>query len=186
MLNFVYIIISVQYLLIIILNNQLIEKNMKTKSITSLILLSAVIALSSCSKSNSVPMVTNSTFAATLAGSSETPANASTATGTATFTYNPATYILSGTITFSGLATATTVAHIHLGAVGVAGNPVFTIEASGPFTSPITYSTQALTAAQVTDLFTGNYYVNIHTVAFPNGEIRGQLLLQGSSGGTGY
>lgn len=160
---------------------------MKTKTITYSLLLAAVIVLGSCSKSsNSVPMVTNSTFTATLTGSSETPPNSSTATGSATFTYNPTTYMLSGTITFSGFTTATTVAHIHLGAVGVAGNPVFTIEASGPFDSPISYTSPALTAAQVTDLFAGNYYVNIHTVSFPNGEIRGQLLLQGSSGGTGY
>ena len=93
--------------------------------------------------------------------------------------------MLSGTITFSGLISATTVAHIHLGAVGVAGNPVFTIEASGPFTSPISYSTPALTTAQVADLMAGNYYINIHTVDFPNGEIRGQLLLQSTTGGGG-
>lgn len=159
---------------------------MKTKLISYSLLLSAVIALSSCSKSKTLPMVANSTFTATLMGSSETPPNASTATGSATFVYNPTTYMLTGTITFSGFTTATTVAHIHLGAVGVAGNPVFTIEASGPFTSPISYTSPALTAANATDLFAGNYYVNIHTVAFPNGEIRGQLLLQGSSGGSGY
>ena len=160
---------------------------MKTKTITYSLLLAAIVAFSSCSKSsNSVPVVTNSTFASTLMGSSETPADSSAATGTVTFTYNPTTYILSGTITFSGFGTPTTEAHIHLGAVGVAGNVVFTIEATGPFTSPITYSTPALTSAQVTDLFAGNYYVNIHTVKFPNGEIRGQLLLQGTSGGTGY
>lgn len=159
---------------------------MKTRSITHLLLLSAVIVFFSCSKSsNSLPLVSNSTFMATLLGSSETPPDTSAATGTATFTFNPTTNILTGSITFSGFGTATTVAHIHLGAVGVAGNPVFTIEASGPFTSPISYTSPALTTAQVADLMAGNYYVNIHTVKFPNGEIRGQLLLQGSSGGGG-
>ena len=170
---------------------------MKTKSIAYLLLLAAIITFNSCSKSSymapamnpqgsNTPPATVSTFTATLMGSSETPPNSSMATGTASFTYDPSTYILSGTITFGGFTSATTVAHIHLGAVGVAGNPVFTIEASGPFTSPISYSTPALTAAQASDLIAGNYYVNIHTVAFPNGEIRGQLLLQGSmSGGTG-
>lgn len=151
---------------------------MKTKFIAFSLLIMVVIAISSCSKSSTTATATSVTFTATLNGASETPPNASAATGSATFTYTVATKILSGTITFSGITTATTVAHIHLGAVGVAGNPVFTIEASGPFTSPITYSTPALTAAQYADLLAGNYYVNIHSTAFPNGEIRGQLVKQ--------
>jgi hypothetical protein len=160
--------------------------NMKTKIITYSLLFAAVIVVSSCSKSNTViPMATNSVFTASLDGASETPPNASTATGSATFTYNPTTKMLSGSITFSGFTTATTAAHIHMGAVGVAGNVVFSIEASGPFTSPINYTSPVLTSAQFADLVGGLYYVNIHTVAFPNGEIRGQLMLQGSSGGYG-
>jgi hypothetical protein len=159
---------------------------MKTRSITYLLLLSAAIVYISCSKSsNSLPLVSNSNYAATLLGSSETPPDTSAANGTVAFIFNPTTNVLSGSISFSGFGTATTVAHIHLGAVGVAGNPVFTIEASGPFTSPISYTSPALTSAQVADLMAGNYYVNIHTVKFPNGEIRGQLLLQGSTGGSG-
>jgi hypothetical protein len=90
---------------------------------------------------------------------------------------------LSGTVTFSGITTATTVAHIHMGAVGVAGNPVFTLEASGPFTSPINYTSPALTASQISDLMANLYYVNIHSTAFPNGEIRGQLI---KAAGGGY
>ena len=76
---------------------------MKTKLISYSLLLSAVIALSSCSKSSTLPMVANSTFIATLMGSSETPPDSSAATGTATFIYNPTTYVLSGTITYPGL-----------------------------------------------------------------------------------
>ena len=126
---------------------------MKTKFITLGLIITAVIAISSCSKSSTSP--TSATFLATLNGTSEVPPNASTATGTASFTYNITTKILTGTVTFSGITTATTVAHIHLGAVGVAGNPVFTLEASGPFTSPIDYTSPALTAAQYADLFSG-------------------------------
>lgn len=160
--------------------------NMKSTLFSCSLLLATVIAITACSSKNSViPVATNSVFAATLIGASETPANASTATGTASFTYNPSTNMLTGSITFSGFNTATTEAHIHTGAVGVAGNVTFTIEATGPFTSPITFTSPALTSAQYADLVAGNDYVNIHTAAFPNGEIRGQLMLQGSAGGYG-
>ena len=132
-------------------------------------------AISACDNSSTAP-ATTVTFLATLNGASETPPNASTATGSATFTYTIATKMLSGTVTFNGITTPTTVAHIHKGAVGVAGNPVFTLEAAGPFTSPINYTSPALTDAEYADLLANLYYVNIHSTAFPNGEIRGQLM----------
>jgi hypothetical protein len=49
-----------------------------------------------------------------------------------------------------------------------------------------------LTAAQEADLLANNYYVNLHTDAFPAGEIRGQLITAnpsgtgGGGGGGGY
>jgi hypothetical protein len=35
-----------------------------------------------------------------------------------------------------------------------------------------------VTAAQVTQLKAGQYYVNVHSTTFPGGEIRGQLVLR--------
>lgn len=123
----------------------------------------------------------NVTFTATLNGASEVPANTSTATGTATLTFNKTTKIF--TITVNHTIAAPTNGHIHKGAVGVNGSPVFPFTS---FTSPINYTSTALTAEQEADLFAGLYYVNIHTAAFTGGEIRGQLIKQTSSGGGGY
>lgn len=149
---------------------------MKTKFITYALLIISAILISGCVKtSNSLPPNTVA-FTATLLGTGETPSNASTANGLASFTYNSTTYILTGIIEFEGFATATTAAHIHKGAVGVNGSPVFTIEDTGPFTSPISFTSPALTTSQIADLMAGNYYVNIHTVGYPDGEIRGQLI----------
>ena len=113
------------------------------------------------------------TFKATLNGTSEVPANASTATGTATLTYNTTTKIFTVTVTHT-IAAATN-GHIHKGAMGVSGSPVFPFSS---FTSPITYTSIALDATQQADLYAGLYYVNIHTAAYPGGEIRGQLIKQ--------
>jgi hypothetical protein len=116
----------------------------------------------------------NVNFAATLNGASETPANASTATGSATGVYNSDTKILSVTTTYTGITPSA--GHIHEGAVGVMGGVVFPFVA--PLTSPIVYTSAPLDAGQETALMNGLYYVNLHTAAFPGGEIRGQLIKQ--------
>jgi hypothetical protein len=122
------------------------------------------------------------TFNATLTGASEVPANTSAATGTATASFNKTTKILTLNLTYSGITP--TMGHIHVGAAGVSGPVVF------PFSnlmSPFSYTSPALTATQEADLLANNYYVNLHTDAFPAGEIRGQLTTTnpGGSGGGG-
>lgn len=123
------------------------------------------------------------TFNATLNGASEVPANSSTATGSAVLNYNKTTKIFTLNLTYSGITP--TMGHIHVGAVGVNGPVVF------PFTnlmSPYSYTSVALNATQEADLLANRYYVNLHTEAFPGGEIRGQLITEnpaGSGGGSG-
>ena len=115
----------------------------------------------------------NVTFKATMNGASESTPNTSTATGTATLVFNTYTKIFTITVTHS--IAAPTNGHIHKGAIGVSGPAVFPFSS---FTSPISYTSVALDASQEADLNAGLYYVNIHTAAFPAGEIRGQLLKQ--------
>jgi len=66
-------------------------------------------------------------------------------------------------------------AHIHRGAEGVAGPVLFLISHA---TNPMHFVSPPLNAAQQVDLDNGFYYVNIHTAAYPDGEIRGQLVRQ--------
>jgi CHRD domain len=133
-----------------------------------------VTSVSSCSKSDPAPVPDpNVTFKATLSGASEVPANASAATGTATLTFNTTTKIFSLTVTHS-IATATN-GHIHKAAAGASGGVIFPFSS---FTSPIAYTSVALDATQEADLNANLYYVNIHTAAFPGGEVRGQLIKQ--------
>jgi hypothetical protein len=151
----------------------------------SVILLLLFIGVS-CSNSDDNPTPTPTptpvivTFNAALDGASEVPANTSTATGTATLSYNKTTKIFTLNLTYSGLTP--TMGHIHVGAVGVSGPVVF------PFSnlmSPFSYTSVALTTAQEADLLANNYYVNLHTDAFPEGEIRGQLVTTNPGGGGG-
>ena len=148
---------------------------MKTSFFIFALILLTAIGIDSCSKSSTAAADTTVTFKATLNGASETPVTASMATGTATFTYNTVTYILSGTVTFSGITA--TGAHIHKGAAGVAGGVIFPL-GSAPFTSPISFTSAALDVTQRADLMANMYYINLHSTAFAGGEIRGQLVKQ--------
>lgn len=130
-----------------------------------------IVAFVSCDDDDEDNTTETTTFVANLTGNSEVPPNASTATGTATLVLNEDTNKFTITVPYSGVAA--TDAHIHKGAVGVSGSAVF------PFTvtaSPLTLTDVTLTAQQEADLKAGLYYVNIHSVAFPDGEIRGQLV----------
>ncbi len=111
-------------------------------------------------------------YYATLTGAQEVPPNASTATGTATFIFDPETRTMSGTVNTAGVVG--TASHIHIGAIGVAAGVAI------PFTggpSTWTMPSTVLTEAQVASLVAGNFYANVHSAAIPGGEIRGQLYL---------
>ncbi|ESU26697.1 hypothetical protein FLJC2902T_26720 [Flavobacterium limnosediminis JC2902] len=126
---------------------------------------------------SSIP-VSITTFNATLSGSNEVPPNSSTATGTAVLKFYNATKILSITVTHSGMTV--TDGHIHKGALGVSGPPVF---AFSSFTPPISYTSDPLSAEQEADLKNNLYYVNLHSATYPDGEIRGQLIKEITGGG---
>lgn len=156
---------------------------MKTKFIT-LAVFFLLLGMVSCSNDDDQTPTPNPnvTFKASLNGASESTPNASTATGTSTLTFNTITKIF--TITIIHTIAVPTNGHIHKGAIGVGGSPVFPFDS---FTTPITYTSIALDASQEADLNAELYYVNIHSAAFPGGEIRGQLIKQATSGSSnGY
>jgi hypothetical protein len=145
-----------------------------------------IISCSNNNDDNSSPVIVS--FDATLNGASEVPPNSTTmATGTATLSYNKTTKVFTLNVNYSGLTP--TDGHIHVGAVGADGPVVFPLTS---LTSPISFTSPALTTAQETDLLSNLYYVNLHTTAFPGGEIRGQLITAnpagtgGGGGGGGY
>jgi hypothetical protein len=119
-----------------------------------------------------------------LTGQQEVPANPATATGTLVGTYNDVTNVLSFTIMFNGMSAVTTAAHFH-GPAGPGANAPVQIGFSG-FPTGVTAGTYTnsytLTPEQETELLCGLWYVNIHTVQFPGGEIRSQLKEGTTSG----
>lgn len=143
------------------------------------------------------------TFTTELSGPNESPPAASPGTGTATIDFNAVAHTLRVNATFSGLIGNTTAAHIHCcvatpgsGTVGVATQlPTFsgfpaggtsgTYDNTFDTLEPATWNPAFITAnggtaagaeaALASGLASGTSYFNIHSSAFPGGEIRGFL-----------
>ncbi len=129
-------------------------------------------------------------FNASLAGINETTPNASIGTGVATLFYNDFGTLATADDTYNfsmsvfGLTNVATGFHIHAAApaganVGVVVNlnaaPFLALNAGGN----LLVGGNAVSAPNVTflsNLQSSLAYVNVHTAAFPGGEIRGQLV----------
>lgn len=129
-----------------------------------------------CDDNNSTPSPVIVTFNASLMPVTGTGSSAS---GDAVLKFNQTAKTFEITVTFTGLTP--THGHIH----AADGAVVFPFPDASVSTSPIILSF-AITDVQITELMANHYYVNLHTVAFPDGEIKGTLIKGGTSGGGGY
>jgi len=111
---------------------------------------------------------------ASLTGAQEVPPVVSGATGRgAVVVVNPTTMEITGGVTFTGLVP--TDAHIHRADTSIAVGLVLAADNATAVLPPNTM----LLAADYAELLAGTLYFNVHTVANPNGEIRGQINVQG-------
>ena len=152
----------------------------------------------------SVASAATLTYIAILSGPNESPANTSPGTGRGVITINTTTNMMEVAVQFSGLTSPTTASHIHCctmtpfaGTAAVAtqtptfpGFPLgvttgvydqtFDLTLASTYnTSFVTASGGSVSAAESTFLAgiaAGDTYLNIHTSAFPSGEIRGFLV----------
>jgi hypothetical protein len=114
-------------------------------------------------------------FFAYLNGEQEAPTPVNTgATGYARVVLNESTGMISFTVVFTGLTGAQNNAHIHTGAIGVSGPVTINLGIVGGTSGTITGSA-AITSAQIAAMRAHQFYVNVHSSTFGNGEIRGQL-----------
>lgn len=134
----------------------------------------SLLVFGACGMVQMAPSSTSMT--ARLSGASEVPAVSTDATGRVEVSLAAGTKLLTWKITYSGLSGPATGAHFH-GPAMVGENAAVVVPIGAPLTSPITGSA-TLTPSQAVDLSAGKWYVNLHTAAKPNGEIRGQVVLQ--------
>jgi len=127
-------------------------------------------------------------FTASLSGDQEVPPNTSTAKGWAWF--KPSGDSVGYQVNATGLDKVS-MAHIHGGKTGENGDPIAMLQimqSSGPINGTLAQGNitssdlmGSLAGKSVSDLVSkmqsGEAYVNVHTEANPNGEIRGQISL---------
>ena len=160
----------------------------------TVMLFSFMLSLSSCEKEAEKKKTTDfSRTGIVLSGAQETPATTSAGIGNMDVFYTRNTHTLTYSVTWSGLTGAVTGMHIHgldpvgyshpsnivqfiIASSGAIATPNATLYgASGKFSGSL-YVDEVLVKEQ--NLLNGLYYMNIHTTANPNGEIRGQIVFQ--------
>jgi hypothetical protein len=140
-------------------------------------------------------------YTANLSGANEVPANVSPGTGHAEVDFDIVAHTMRVQVTFSGLTAGSTASHIHSAALPganalvatqlptfmnfplnvTAGSYDMTFDTSLDSTWNPAFITAhggtvgAAEAFFASSLDAGTAYLNIHTSAFPGGEIRGQL-----------
>ena len=143
------------------------------RHVLSTVIAAAAFGFAGCSMMDNMmkkPMAAG-TMSTKLSAASEVPPNSSNGTGNADIKLDGNR--VSWNVTYSGTTGPITAGHIH-GPAMPGANAGVVVPFTGSLASPITGSA-TLTDAQVADLKAGKYYVNLHTVAHPGGEIRGQI-----------
>lgn len=116
-------------------------------------------------------------FAARMNGGQEVPAVTTNALGLATFYLNATQDTLCVEMTATGLSGSITGIHIHDGVAGSNGAVVVDMMpylSGNRLKGTITGAT--LTQSFIAKMFAGQLYLNLHTAANANGEIRGQIV----------
>jgi hypothetical protein len=134
-----------------------------------------VLLVSACSQApsrTSGASMTGASNSVALTGEQEVPPVSTQATGVSNIEFLGDKVVM-GSVKTSNLNG--TAAHIHMGPKGQNGPVIVTLVKSGQDTWVVPGNTE-LSSAQLAALKSGELYVNVHSAAHPNGEIRAQLM----------
>jgi hypothetical protein len=135
----------------------------------------AILLLAGCSFYLSEPRVPKTDLRASLNGSNEVPPTQSRGSGYFEAVYRPSTKVLEYRLNLVGLTGPITMGYLH----GPA-DPRENVEKVAPINIAIYDNTiwdgVTLTEQQAAEVVAGQWYVEVRTIEYPDGEIRGQIL----------
>lgn len=117
---------------------------------------------------------TDFAYVADLNGMQQVPMVSTNGFGLATVSLAHHKTVLKFNAVFTGLSGPITAIHFHSGAAGTTGPVVQDLDA---FLTGNQLNGQLDPTPFLADLEAGNIYLNVHTAANPNGEVRGQVML---------
>jgi len=113
-------------------------------------------------------------FSARLTGAATVPPSDSAASGELVAVLNRNTGLLQWKLNFSGLSGPVTGAHFH--SPGMGGEVAPRVMMLGRTLASPAEGRAMLSPKQRADLLAGQWYVNLRTARYPEGELRGQLI----------
>jgi hypothetical protein len=138
-------------------------------------LILALLLLPSCSLYMSTPTVPKTDLRAPLSGAAEVPPTDSRGSGYFEAVYRPSSKILEYRLNLVGLSGPITTGYLQgPAAPGETGPQVVPINI--PIYDYTIWDGATLTEEQAAQVVAGQWYVNVMTLQYPGGEIRGQLL----------
>ncbi len=155
-------------------------KNFKRRFLAPLagVAFAGTLLLSACDKNDDDIKDTNAKYSISGAasGAQEVPAVTTSATGSLTGSYDTLSKQLIYSINWTGLSGDVSMAHFHGPALaGEDASPIETLSIVTNGMAGIAKDTITVSATLHSALMAGKVYYNIHTVANPGGEIRGQV-----------
>jgi hypothetical protein len=125
-------------------------------------------------------------YTTSMSPAQETPAptGSPAGSGVGLVTINPSETDIHVSMSYTGMTSTVTAAHIHgslTSTPGTNGPVIFDLVPSGGTSGTNTVSNFVITPAQLSLLRSGLMYINVHTSTNPSGEIRGQLHVNDSA-----
>ena len=147
--------------------------------LSSVLLLVGLVASTACKRTETAPADPALPIIGILDGTQQVPMVTSAGRGTIAGSFDKTSNTFKYSITFTGLTPLG--AHFHIGAPGATGPIAIDIPknnaAQDGYVSPIA-GVFILTPANAAALVSNGLYVNLHTLAYPAGEIRADITIK--------
>lgn len=137
--------------------------------------LTVLLLAAGCSFYLGEPRVAKTDLRATLSGATEVPPTDSRAWGYFEAVYRPSTKVLEYRLNLVGLSSPITMGYLQ-GPADPGANAQRVAPINVPIYDYTIWDGVTLTEQQANEVLAGRWYVNVLTVNYPDGEVRGQIV----------